>query len=42
MVNTIMRIAFVILMIAEVGAVIYMVRLWKQAVREAKEAQKNG
>ena len=39
MANTIMRIAFVILMIAEVGAVIYMVRLWKQAKRAAEAAK---
>ena len=42
MVNTIMRIAFVVLMFAEVGAVVYMVRAWKDAVRKAKEDEHGG
>ena len=34
MANTVMRIAFVVLMFAELGAVIYLVRTWKQAWRD--------
>ena len=39
MANNIMWIAFVILMIAEVGALIYLIRTWKKAKRDA-EAEK--
>ena len=39
MVSTIMRIAFVIVMIAAVGSVVYLVKAWKDAVRNAKEEE---
>ena len=42
MVNTIMRIAFVIVMIAAVGSVVYLVKTWKDAVRKAKEDAEDG
>ena len=37
MVNTIMKIAFVVLMFAEAGAIIYLVRTWRKAWRDRDE-----
>ena len=37
MTDNIMFIPFIILMFAEVGAVVYLIRTWKDAVRKAKE-----
>ena len=41
MTDNIMFIPFIILMIAEVGAVVYMIRAWKQAVKDRDEVFKD-
>ena len=41
MTDNIMFIPFIILMFAEVGALVYLIRTWKDAVRKAK-VEKDG